>query len=90
MSLTELALLDGRRPLTSGNVIGLTLTGCHVRQSVLKTVLEAKCPAHFENERLDSFIVDNSAEYCDYFSGLSLHCSKLYKRGPKSVGLEKY
>jgi hypothetical protein len=26
MSLTELALLDGRRPLPSGNVIGLTLT----------------------------------------------------------------
>jgi hypothetical protein len=28
----------------------------------------------FQNERLDSFIVVNSAEYCDYFSDLSLHC----------------
>jgi hypothetical protein len=26
MSLTELALLDGRRPLLLGDVIGLTLT----------------------------------------------------------------
>jgi hypothetical protein len=35
MSLTELALLDGRRPLALGNVIGLTLSNYGVPNHVI-------------------------------------------------------